>query len=147
MKKIIYLSFFLITNLLIFANNYVVYNYNGHSIKYSSNLVYLTLYQNHNYDEIINNLSNKYNFQIVERLKEYKNSFFFTTNTFSISNKKLDEIIKAEEPLLRTFLVKINDNFTPRQFIEIIKKYGFKPWGWYRIVAGILLLAYFNLYK
>lgn len=32
-------------------------------------------------------------------------------------------------------------------FIEIIKKYGFKPWGWYRIIAGILLLAYFNLYK
>ena len=30
---------------------------------------------------------------------------------------------------------------------EIIKKYGFKPWGWYRIIAGILLLAYFNLYK
>ena len=29
-------------------------------------------------------------------------------------------------------------------FIEIIKKYGFKPWGWYRIIAGILLLAYFN---
>ena len=32
-------------------------------------------------------------------------------------------------------------------FIEIIKKYGFKPWGWYRIIAGILLLAYFNFYK
>ncbi len=32
-------------------------------------------------------------------------------------------------------------------FIEIIKKYGFKPWGWYRIIAGMLLLAYFNLYK
>jgi len=32
-------------------------------------------------------------------------------------------------------------------FIEIIKKYGFKPWGWYRIIAGVLLLAYFNLYK
>lgn len=28
-------------------------------------------------------------------------------------------------------------------FIGIIKKYGFKPWGWYRIVAGVLLLAYF----
>lgn len=28
-------------------------------------------------------------------------------------------------------------------FIGIIKKYGFKPWGWYRIVAGILLLCYF----
>lgn len=32
-------------------------------------------------------------------------------------------------------------------FIEIIKKYGFKPWGWYRIITGVLLLAYFNLIK
>lgn len=32
-------------------------------------------------------------------------------------------------------------------FIEIIKRYGFKPWGWYRIIAGILLLVYFNFYK
>lgn len=32
-------------------------------------------------------------------------------------------------------------------FIGIIKKYGFKPWGWYRIVAGILLLVYFSLNK
>jgi len=32
-------------------------------------------------------------------------------------------------------------------FIEIIKKYGFKPWGWYRIIIGILLLVYFNFYK
>ncbi|HMW11586.1 MAG TPA: undecaprenyl-diphosphate phosphatase [Chitinophagales bacterium] len=32
-------------------------------------------------------------------------------------------------------------------FIEIIAKYGFKPWGWYRIVAGILLLLYFNFTK
>jgi undecaprenyl-diphosphatase len=32
-------------------------------------------------------------------------------------------------------------------FIGIIKKYGFKPWGYYRIIAGILLLVYFNLIK
>ena len=32
-------------------------------------------------------------------------------------------------------------------FIGIIKKYGFKPWGYYRIVAGIILLAYFSLNK
>lgn len=32
-------------------------------------------------------------------------------------------------------------------FIEVIKKYGFKPWGYYRIVAGILLLIYFTLNK
>ncbi len=29
-------------------------------------------------------------------------------------------------------------------FIGVIKKYGFKPWGWYRIIAGIALLVYFR---
>ena len=28
-------------------------------------------------------------------------------------------------------------------FVEMISKYGFKPWGWYRIVVGIVLLVYF----
>lgn len=32
-------------------------------------------------------------------------------------------------------------------FIEVIKKYGFKPWGYYRIVVGILLLIYFSINK
>ena len=32
-------------------------------------------------------------------------------------------------------------------FIGVIKKYGFKPWGWYRIVAGSLLLVYFIYIK
>jgi len=32
-------------------------------------------------------------------------------------------------------------------FIGIIKKYGFQPWGWYRIVVGAALLAYFTIYK
>ncbi len=32
-------------------------------------------------------------------------------------------------------------------FIGIIKKYGFQPWGWYRIIAGTVLLAYFQFYK
>ena len=32
-------------------------------------------------------------------------------------------------------------------FIEIIKKYGFKPWGWYRIIVGIFLLIYFSYFK
>ena len=31
-----------------------------------------------------------------------------------------------------------------RLFIGMIKKYGFKPWGYYRIVAGIILLVYFS---
>lgn len=32
-------------------------------------------------------------------------------------------------------------------FIGIIKKYGFKPWGYYRIIAGTLLLLYFSYFN
>jgi undecaprenyl-diphosphatase len=32
-------------------------------------------------------------------------------------------------------------------FIEIIKQYGFKPWGWYRIIVGTFLLLYFSFLK
>lgn len=32
-------------------------------------------------------------------------------------------------------------------FIEIINKYGFKPWGWYRIIMGTFLLIYFSYLK
>ncbi len=32
-------------------------------------------------------------------------------------------------------------------FIGVIKKYGFRPWGWYRIVAGLALLVYFVWFK
>lgn len=28
-------------------------------------------------------------------------------------------------------------------FIEVLAKYGFKFWGWYRIIVGVLLLIYF----
>ncbi len=30
-------------------------------------------------------------------------------------------------------------------FIGILQKYGFKVWGWYRIIVGAILLAYFSL--
>ena len=29
-------------------------------------------------------------------------------------------------------------------FVNLIKKYGFKPWGYYRIIVGSLLLIYFK---
>jgi undecaprenyl-diphosphatase len=32
-------------------------------------------------------------------------------------------------------------------FIGIIKQYGFKPWGWYRIIVGVFLLIYFTYIK
>ncbi|TNE55436.1 MAG: undecaprenyl-diphosphate phosphatase [Bacteroidetes bacterium] len=30
-------------------------------------------------------------------------------------------------------------------FIGILQKYGFKIWGWYRIIVGLILVAYFTL--
>lgn len=32
-------------------------------------------------------------------------------------------------------------------FIGVLTKYGFKPWGWYRIIVGIALLIYFTQFK
>lgn len=29
-------------------------------------------------------------------------------------------------------------------FIGVLMKYGFRPWGWYRIIVGVLLLVYFT---
>jgi undecaprenyl-diphosphatase len=31
-------------------------------------------------------------------------------------------------------------------FIGIVQKHGFKIWGWYRIVVGLVLLTYFSLF-
>jgi undecaprenyl-diphosphatase len=35
--------------------------------------------------------------------------------------------------------------FAIKMFIGLIQKYGFKIWGWYRIVVGIALLIYFTV--
>jgi undecaprenyl-diphosphatase len=32
-------------------------------------------------------------------------------------------------------------------FIGIIKKFGFKPWGYYRIIMGVFLVIYFSYFK
>jgi len=34
-----------------------------------------------------------------------------------------------------------------KTFINVLAKYGFKFWGWYRIIVGIVLLIYFYLNK
>lgn len=45
---------------------------------------------------------------------------------------------------LIAFIVAI---FAIKFFVGVIKKYGFKMWGWYRIIVGILLLIYFIFYR
>ena len=37
--------------------------------------------------------------------------------------------------------------FAIKFFVGVIKKYGFKMWGWYRIIVGVLLLIYFIFYQ
>jgi undecaprenyl-diphosphatase len=32
-------------------------------------------------------------------------------------------------------------------FIEVLKKYGFKMWGWYRIILGVTFIAYETILK
>jgi undecaprenyl pyrophosphate phosphatase UppP len=32
-------------------------------------------------------------------------------------------------------------------FINVLKKYGFKMWGWYRIVLGIVFIVYYSYIK
>ncbi len=72
--------------------------------------------------------------------------------TFETSQMKGYELIlKSEENIKMFFLGNIVAFIVAiiaiKFFIEIIKKYGFKPWGWYRIIAGVLLLIYFSYLK
>jgi undecaprenyl-diphosphatase len=68
------------------------------------------------------------------------------------SNQKGYEMLTANSDNLKMFLIGNVIAFVVaviaiKGFIGMIKKYGFRPWGWYRIIAGMLLLAYFITYK
>lgn len=74
-------------------------------------------------------------------IKTYENS----------SLKGYELILKSEENMqmfiLGNIIAFIVAVLAIKLFIGVIKKYGFKPWGWYRIIAGTLLLLYFTTYK
>jgi undecaprenyl-diphosphatase len=72
--------------------------------------------------------------------------------TYQTSQLKGYELLMQDNDNIKLFLLGnviafVVAVFAIKFFIEIIKKYGFKPWGYYRIVAGIILLAYFSLNK
>ncbi|MHC0439181.1 undecaprenyl-diphosphate phosphatase [Flavobacterium sp. 3-210] len=72
--------------------------------------------------------------------------------TYEVSKLKGYELLTQSSDNLKMFLIGnvvafIVAVIAIKFFIEIIKKFGFKPWGYYRIIAGILLLAYFSLNK
>ena len=72
--------------------------------------------------------------------------------TYETSQLKGYELLSQSSDNLKLFLIGnvvafIVAIIAIKFFIGIIKKYGFKPWGYYRIIAGILLLIYFSLNK
>jgi undecaprenyl-diphosphatase len=72
--------------------------------------------------------------------------------TYEHSQMKGYELILQSEDTIKMFVIGnivafIVAVLAIKFFIGIIKQYGFKPWGWYRIVAGTLLLFYFSFYK
>lgn len=72
--------------------------------------------------------------------------------TYENSQLKGYELIMQNSKNLQLFLIGNVVAFVValiaiKFFIGVIKKYGFKPWGYYRIVAGIVLLIYFSIQK
>ncbi len=72
--------------------------------------------------------------------------------TYEVSQLKGYELLTQSPDNLKLFVVGNIVAFVVaviaiKFFIEIIKKYGFKPWGYYRIVSGIGLLIYFSVNK
>lgn len=72
--------------------------------------------------------------------------------TYETSQMKGYELILKSNESIQLFLIGnvvafIVAIIAIKFFIEIIKKYGFKPWGWYRIIVGIFLLIYFSFLK
>ena len=75
--------------------------------------------------------------------------FLKTYETTQLKGYEL--ILKSSENiqlfLIGNFVAFIVAVLAIKFFIEIIKKYGFKPWGWYRIIVGTFLLIYFTYLK
>jgi undecaprenyl-diphosphatase len=72
--------------------------------------------------------------------------------TYEVSQLKGYELLNQSEDNLKLFILGnciafIVAVIAIKFFIGIIKKYGFKPWGYYRIIAGIVLLVYFSYFK
>jgi undecaprenyl-diphosphatase len=72
--------------------------------------------------------------------------------TYEASQMKGYELILKNNENIKMFLIGNLIAFVVailaiKFFIGIINKYGFKPWGWYRIIVGSFLLVYFTYLK
>ena len=72
--------------------------------------------------------------------------------TYETSQLKGYELILESDQSLKLFLIGNAIAFIVailaiKLFIGVVKKYGFKPWGWYRIIVGSFLVIYFSFIK
>lgn len=72
--------------------------------------------------------------------------------TYEASQLKGYELILKSDENIKMFLIGnvvafIVAVLAIKFFIGIIKQYGFRPWGWYRIIIGSFLLVYFIYLK
>jgi undecaprenyl-diphosphatase len=72
--------------------------------------------------------------------------------TYEVSQLKGYELLLQSQDNIKLFLMGNVIAFVVaiiaiKFFIGIIKQYGFKPWGWYRIIVGVFLLIYFTYIK
>lgn len=72
--------------------------------------------------------------------------------TYEVSQLKGYELVSQSNENMKLFIIGnlvafIIAVIAIKFFIGIIKKYGFKPWAYYRIIVGILLLTYFTFIK
>jgi undecaprenyl-diphosphatase len=67
----------------------------------------------------------------------------------SISQKGYEMILSSSQNIsnfiIGNIIAFIVAALAIKLFIGILEKYGFKIWGWYRIVVGIILITYFSL--
>ena len=72
--------------------------------------------------------------------------------TYETSHLKGYELLLQSKDNIKLFLIGnviafIVAILAIKFFIGIIKKYGFKPWGYYRIIMGVFLVIYFSYIK
>lgn len=79
-------------------------------------------------------------------------TYSIVLKTYEVSQLKGYELLLQSPENIKLFLMGnviafIVAIIAIKFFIGIIKQYGFKPWGWYRIIVGVFLLIYFTYIK
>lgn len=79
-------------------------------------------------------------------------TYSIVLKTYEVSQLKGYELLLQSPENIKLFLIGnviafIVAIIAIKFFIGIIKQYGFKPWGWYRIIVGVFLLIYFTYIK